>query len=56
MDFQNHVIVLSEVIYKFGFQQIIPHICKPLTEGNVFLCFTRKYFKFPNEEKSNKLL
>ena len=31
MDSQNHVIDLSDVIYKFGFQQIIFHICNLLT-------------------------
>ena len=56
MDSQNHVIVSSEVIYKYGFQQIILHICKPLTKGNVFFCFTRKNFKSPDEVKSNKPL
>ena len=50
------MIVSSEVIYNYGFQKIIFHICKPLTKGNVFFCFTRKNFKSPDEDKSNKLL
>ena len=54
MDSQNHVINLSEVIYKYEIKQIIFHVCKPLTIGNVFFCFTGKNFKPPDEVKSNK--
>ena len=47
-------IVSSHEIYKFGLLKINLHICKSLTGGNVFFCFTRRNFKLHDEIKLNK--
>ena len=54
MESIKHEIVSSHEIYKFGLLEINFHICKPLTGGNVFDCFTRRNFKSHDEKKLNK--
>ena len=54
MESLTHEIVSSHEIYKCGLLEINLHICKPLTGGNVFYCFTRRNFKSIDEKKLNK--
>ena len=54
MEALNVEIISSHEIYKFWLLEINFHICKSLTGGNVFFCFTRRNFKSHDEIKLKK--
>lgn len=45
MESQKHVVVSSQLIYKFECLEIFLSICESLLNNKVFLCFTRRNFK-----------
>ena len=45
MDSQKHVVVSSQLIYKFECLEIFLSICESLINNTVFFCFTRRNFK-----------
>lgn len=53
MESQNHKIVSSELVYKFGYLHIILNLCKSLTGNNVFFSFTGRNFKSDEEVDKN---
>ena len=54
MESKNHEIVSSELVYKFGFLQIILNLCKSLTKNKcVFLLYTTKFKSDEDIDKNN---
>ena len=45
MDSQKHVVISSQLIYKFEGLEIFLRTVKSLLNNTVFFCFTRRNFK-----------